>query len=115
MSQGELSNAPSSYHSPWTVRTFVDSYNAEAALCADRPVFVSRRHIMELIPEKIMKYIDHSDVNAHITGFQELFLYLNTRRPRPLRRLIEAYFRDTPYLRGHLSQPSTLLVRFLRP
>jgi hypothetical protein len=96
----------SPYHSGtnWTEETFINSDEAEAALCEDRARFILRRDIMAIIPGHIKKRMIHSDVNAHIQGFQELFVHLNTDRPLRLRELVEAYFNDCPPLREHLSQ-----------
>ena len=91
----------------WTDETFIKSNEAEASLCEDRPAFVLRNDIMALIPNHIKKHIIHSNANAQILGFQELFVYLNKdRSPARLRQLISAYFNDSPPLRGHLSQSS---------
>ena len=105
------SRSPSPRRSTWTEETFIDSDDAEAALCEDRCAFVLRNDIMGLIPSHIKKRLIHSDVNAHIRGFQELFVHLNKNRPpHRLRQLIEAYFNDSPPLRGNLSQFPRLLL-----
>ena len=97
--------SPDPYRSDWTEETFVNSVEAETALCEDRSAFVLRNDIMALIPDNIKKYMIHSDTIAHIRGFQELFVYLNKgRNPTRLRQLLEAYFNNCPPLRGHLSQ-----------
>jgi len=101
------SRSSSPYRVTWTDETFKKSDEAEASLCEDRSAFVLRNDIMVLIPRRITKYMIHSAPEAHIRGFQELFLYLNKNRsPKRLRHLIHAYFNDSPSLRGHLSQSS---------
>ena len=67
---------------------------------------MKRSDIMALIPSHIKKRMIHSDANAHIQGFQELFVYLNNKDqcPTRLRDLVKAYFNDCPPLRGHLGQ-----------
>ena len=101
------SRSSSPYQVTWTNEIFKKSDEAEASLCEDRSVFVLRNDIMALIPRHITRYMIHSAPEAHIRGFQELFLYLN-KDPSPtrLRQLIHAYFNDSPSLRGHLSQSS---------
>ena len=91
----------------WSERTFVQSEEAEAALCTDRSSFILRHDISRLIPMKIRKRITHPGDNAQIDGFEELFIHLNSHRDvEQLRRLITAYFRHSPTLCGHLSQSS---------
>jgi hypothetical protein len=98
-----LSRSP--YRANWIEETFMASDEAEAALCEDRSAFVLRNDIMALVPNRIKKYMIHSDSKAHIHGFQELFVYLNKdQSPIRLRQLIEAYFNHCPPLHGHLSQ-----------
>ena len=98
-------SSPSPYRPNWTDETFVKSDEAEAALCEDRSAFVLRNDVMALIPSYIKKRMIHSDVNAHIQAFQELFVYLNNDRcPKHLRQLLEIYFNDCSSLCGHLSQ-----------
>ena len=93
------------YRTTWAGETFVESFEAQIALSEDRPAFISRRDIMALIPDNIKLFIMHTDPRAQIDGFQELFVLLNNDPNRTtLRRLIEAYFNDSPPLRGHLSQ-----------
>jgi hypothetical protein len=44
---------------------------------------------------------------AHISGFRELFIYLNNNQSSMrLRQMIEDYFDNSPPLRGNLSQSS---------
>ena len=89
----------------WTQATFYNSFDAETGLSADRPSFIIRHDIMGLVPEEIKRQILHMGENAQIAGFRELFLYLNNQpRAKRLRALIIAYFRDSPVLRGHLSE-----------
>ena len=89
----------------WTETTFHNSFDAETGLSADRPTFIIRRDIMRLIPEEIKRQILHMGENAQIAGFRELFLHLNNQsRAKRLRGLVIAYFRDSPVLRGHLSE-----------
>jgi hypothetical protein len=98
-----------SCHSPaaasWTEETFVDSDQACADLCADRPRFISHKPIMKRVPFYIKTSMEHHDPRAQISGFEELFIHLNkTSCPQPLRQLVKAYFNDDPPLRAHLSQ-----------
>ena len=96
----------------WTEETFINSDEAEAALCEDRSRFILRNDIMAMIPGNIKKCMIHSDVNAHIQGFQGLFVHLNKGRPlKRLRDLVEAYFSDCPPLSGHLSQSLHIVLR----
>ena len=96
----------------WTEETFINSDDAEAALCRDRSGFILRNDIMAIIPGDIKKRMIHPDVNAHIQGFQELFVHLNKGHPlKRLRELVEAYFNDCPPLRGHLSQSLHVVLR----
>jgi len=90
---------------------FINSDEAEAALCEDRSAFVKRSDIMALIPSHIKKHMIHSDANAQIRGFQDLFVYLNhDSSPIQLRQLVEAYFIDCPPLCGYLSQLTLSLL-----
>ena|ERR1700733_8566215 len=77
MSLGASSSRVPLYRPSWTERTFVNSDEAEDALCRDRPGFIMRREILKLIPRKIKRHITHPGDNAQIKGFQELFIYLN--------------------------------------
>jgi hypothetical protein len=90
--------------SSWTETIFLDSFEAEAALCNERAAFIKRHDIMALIPETIKALIISME-SAHIRGFRELFVYLNNQRAtKKLRRLVVAYFRESPVLSGHLSE-----------
>src|SRR3984885_4960253 len=101
------SRSSTPYRITWTDEIFKKSDDAEASLCEDRSAFVLRNDIMALIPTRITKFMNHSGPEAQIRGFQELFLYLNKDpSPAQLRQLIQAYFNDSPSLRGHLSQSS---------
>ena len=101
--RGPFPRSPS-YQSSWIEATFVDGEAAEDALCNDRPSFVVRNDIMSLIPRNIRRCLAHSADLAQIEGFQDLFIYLNDRPgAHELRRLVIAYFRSSPCLRGHLS------------
>jgi len=88
----------------WTERTFVKSDEAEHDLCTDRPRFLSRHDIIKVIPKNIMKLINHPEPTAQITGFQELFVHLNRQNTEELRLLVVEYFRESPVLRGNLSE-----------
>ena len=91
----------------WADDTFIDSEEAEIALCSDRFSFRVRSDIMAFIPSDIRKHINHPDPSAHILGFQKLFVHLNNDRgSMRLRQTIEDYFNNSPPLRGHLSQSS---------
>ena len=95
----------------WTEETFIDSDGAEAALFEDRSAFVLRKDIMSSIPSYIRRRIAHADPNAHVSGFQKLFIYLNSDGcPIHLRELIEDYFSECPPLCKHLSQSCTTRV-----
>lgn len=84
--------------------TFYDSNAAELGLCLDRPNFLMRRDIIQLIPSDIAIRITHPSADAQITGFQGLFVILNTKsEAEELRRLIVHYFNHSASLRGHLS------------
>jgi len=62
---------------------------------------------MGLIPKSIQLPIIHSGDNAQITGFEELFVLLNTNpNAEDLRRLVVSYFNKYPDLQGHLSERS---------
>ena len=73
------SPSPSSHQTNWADDTFISSDDAEAALCTDRSSFVVRDDIMTLVPGHIKRRMNHPDPSAHITGFQELFIYLNKK------------------------------------
>lgn len=89
----------------WIARTFVEGEEAETDLSIDRPRFMQRQDIMELIPRNIKKHITHPGDIGQIHGFQELFVYLErSSASEELRRLIVDYFARSPTLRGHLSQ-----------
>ena len=89
----------------WADRTFINSYEAERDLCADRSSFVLRNDILEGLPLHIRRFIDHPGHNPHIEGFTLLFTYLNSDPgPDQLRRLIVDYFRGSRSLCGLLSQ-----------
>ena len=51
-----------------------------------------------------MKLITHPEPTAQITGFQELFVHLNRQNTEQLRLLVVEYFRESPVLRGNLSE-----------
>ena len=102
-----LASAASFIGLAWTVDTFCLSDDAESALCRDRPNFLTRHDIVELIPAAIMKRLSHPGDNAQIEGFQELFVHLNTDpRADKLRKLIVEYFNLSPILCRYLSQSS---------
>ena len=93
----------------WTTTTFVDGVDAEADLSQDRAKFLKRRDIMVLIPRHIKRFIIHPGDNGQIRGFEELFVYLEiTSAASELRRLVEAYFAESPALQLHLSMSPAL-------
>jgi hypothetical protein len=93
------------YLSGWLADTFVNSDDAETALCADRSGFLRSDHL-ELIPLDIRRLIIHPDVIAQIAGFRELFNYLNTNpTANYLRQHVVNYFNDQHFLRDHLREP----------
>jgi hypothetical protein len=103
------------YRPSWTERTFINSFDAETSLCADRPDFIKRHDIMDLIPDEIKKQLVHAGDTAQIKGFQGLFVYLNDKvRAKKLRPLVVFYFKDSPVLRGHLSEWQACAVRKAR-
>ena len=84
------SSYPSPHRTNWADDTFINSDEAEAALCNDRSSIVVRDDIMTLVPGHIKRRMNHSDPSAHISGFQELFIYLNKDRSSTrLRQMIE--------------------------
>ena len=96
---------PSPHRTNWADDTFTSSDEAEDALCNDRSSFVVRGDIMTLVPGHIKRLMNHSDPSAHISGFQELFIYLNkSQSSTRLRQMTEDYFDKSPPLREHLSQ-----------
>jgi len=114
MSPGAQSPPPPSSSRPppsrpkWTEETFISSDEALAALAEDYSVFIGRYDIMNHIPGRIKKFMRLASrrVDPHaMLGFQDLFCHLDSERCSTLlRELIEAYFNDSPSLRGHLSQ-----------
>ena len=104
------SPSPIPHRTNWVDDTFISRGEAEAALCNDRPSFVVRDDIMTLVPDYITACMIHPDPRAQISGFRELFIYLNKNRSSTrLRRMIEDYFDNSPPLRGHLSQSFPVL------
>ena len=96
---------PSPHRRNWSDDTFISSDDAKDALCNDRSSLVVRDDIMTLVPGHIKRRMHQSDPSAHISGFQELFIYLNKNWSSPrLRQMIEDYFDNSPPLRGNLSQ-----------
>ncbi len=90
--------------SGWLADTFVNSDDAEAALCADRSGFL-RNDQLELVPLDIRRHIIHPGVVAHVEGFRELFNRLDTDHTAGyLRQHIVNYFNDQPFLRVHLRE-----------
>lgn len=84
---------------------------ARLDLSYDRPNFIQKADIMELIPSDIVKHIEHPGVDAQITGFQELFIRLNMDPSADeLRKRVVKYFKNTPFLCEHLSQLTPLCV-----
>lgn len=84
---------------------FHNSEGAEVELCADRTSFSEEHQILALLPRDIrMRIVNPGDI-AQIEGFRELFIHLNTDPDADeLRRRIFIYFKDSPSLRGNLSQ-----------
>ena len=104
---------PNPHRTSWADDTFINSDEAEAALCNDRSSFVVRSDIMTLVPGHIKLRLIHADPSAYISGFRELFIFLNNHRGSTrLRQMIEVYFDNSPPLRGHLSQ-SSLMTRLI--
>ena len=106
-----FSPSPSRFPSPrrtnWADDTFINSDEAEAALCNDRSSFAVHSDIMTLVPGHIKMLVIQPDPSAHIPGFRELFIYLNSNQSSMhLRQMIEEYFDNSPPLRGNLSQSS---------
>ena len=96
---------PAPQRPSWIVETFIDGDQAESSLSADRAGFVQRNDIMNHIPGHIKKRITHPNPESQISGFEQLFVHLNSHPgPRNLRRLVVAYFNENLPLRPHLSQ-----------
>ena len=94
--------------SDWTSLVFKDSDDAETALCHDRAAFVQQNGIKAHIPRNIWMQIIHPEGPAHIAGFRELFVLLNTDPgAENLRRLIFNYFANSLPLRENLSEFAT--------
>ena len=88
----------------WLADTFVNSDDAEAALCADRSGFL-RNVRLALIPLDIRRYIIYPGDVAHVEGFRELFNYLNTNpTANHLRQHVVNYFNDQTFLRDYLHE-----------
>jgi len=95
--------------------TFYPIDEAESALCRDRPNFLTRHDIVQLIPPAITKRVNHPGDIAQIEGFQELFVHLNTDpSAEKLRKLVVNYFNGSPILRPYLSQSHRLIYRTTR-
>jgi len=91
----------------WVEVTFVNPDAARHNLAVDRPRFVLRDDIMDLIPTETKMHIIYPTADGNIDGFRELFVYLATSPPTVvdgLRRLIITYFESSPTLRGNLSK-----------
>ena len=91
--------------SGWTSNTFINSDDAEIALCDDRHQFVTQHGLVTHLPTDIWRQIFHSDPSARITGFEQLFTLLNTDPGADgLRQLVVDYFNNSLYLRMHLRE-----------
>lgn len=90
--------------SSWLAETFVDSTEAEIALCNERADFIKQQHIMPHVPNHIKKLIAHHDSVTHIRAFEQLFVHLGTQEAGDLHQFVIEYFYDTLPLRSHLSQ-----------
>ena len=102
---------PDPHQTNWADDTFISSNEAVAALCNDRSSFVVRDDIMTLIPDYIAACVIHPDPRAQISGFRELFIFLNKNQgSMHLRQMIEDYFDNSLPLRGNLSQSSFVSV-----
>ena len=88
--------------------------DAEMDLSVDRARFLQRRDIIVLIPKHIKKHMIHPGDNGQIQGFQELFIHLEkSSAAMDLRRLVVAYFAESPELRSHLSKSPAELMPVL--
>ena len=93
----------------WLADTFINSDDAEDALCGDRSAFLQSVQ-MKLIPRHIERCIVHIGDNAQIEGFRKLFEYLNAKpEADDLRQLVVNYFNDHPPLQPHLHEPLSRL------
>ena len=98
--------------SGWLEDTFLDSYDAENDLCANRSDFL-RGGRMELVPHHIWRYIVHSRADGHIEGFRRLFDHLNMEATaNDLRQLVVDHFNSVPSLQQHLSTSSIHCTTF---
>ena len=80
-------------------------------LWATRSKFILPGNIMKHIPNDIRGSITHHDHAVQISGFKDLFIYLNMDvGSQTLRQLVNAYFDKSPPLRAHLSQSSASLL-----
>jgi len=112
-SRNPLAPDYTSLHSSWTADTFIDSNDAEDALCGDRSGFLKSVQI-ELIPRHIWSHLIHPEPAVHIKGFRNLFDYLNTEPiVDDLRQLVVNYFNEYPYLQPHLHPPLSRLLLHL--
>ena len=91
------------YRLGWLQDTFIDPNKAETALADDRSTFILRENAERLTPRDIWRLIEPRKEVAQVTGFAQLFQYLDQERGADeLRQLVVDHFNTTPYLRGHL-------------
>ena len=100
----DLPLTPSPSRSRWTSDTFVNGRDAEDALCAGRAEFLLPE-AKELLPRVIWTQLINPDANAHIKGFRDLFIILDTDQTADdLRQLVVDHFNGVPSLRQHLRE-----------
>jgi hypothetical protein len=89
--------------SGWLQDTFIEADGAETALADDRQAFIAGDRARQLTPRDIWRLIEPRKEVAQVTGFAELFRYLDQDRGADeLRQLVVDHFNTTPYLRDHL-------------
>ena len=100
----DLPPTPGPSRSRWTSDTFVDGRDAEDALCAGRAEFLLPE-AKERLPRVIWTQLINPDANAHIKGFRDLFIILDTNETADdLRQLVVDHFKHITWLRAHLSE-----------
>ena len=89
--------------SGWLQDTFIDPDGAETALADDRQAFIERDRARQLTPRDIWRLVEPRKEVAQVTGFAQLFQYLDQDRGADeLRQLVVDHFNTTTYLRDHL-------------
>jgi hypothetical protein len=61
--------------------------------------------VIASLPADVRKHVIHPEATAHIKGFQDLFMLLNTdEEADQLRRLVVNHFNDSLWLQKHLRE-----------